>query len=476
MEQEVGIISWLIYFLLDNKSLSVYTDSTKKQSLSLSSRAKLHLTISSTIGNSKKLNSIIARALDEISEQIDLTNNLASIIVDDSLLSHSIIVGSKKYEHINEQIKDESAIKWGDKASNYYFISEEKKTPKNIFHSVAIHRLLREKIKLNFNNFGLSIKYIVPLSSILISSLKPSQFSVIKNGKKYQFFGNTKKGFMFFKLSYSGSRKVEEKIIGLLDIPNIKKSELDKNNLKYIFFNTTKIVEYLANYIFKDVPLLNFAESNSPQIFSGELKVNNRRYSPSSSSFKYDILIKNFSSGFLSLLFLLFVLSIFSNYNFLNFEDSPISENKSEVVVEKANNQNIPSTSMILTYNLLGIEEKFSELNTLLLTESEFIVNGTSIELDQNDLSLNYAQQKINFNELLIGLFEIENNLKFKVFENVSNEQSVQNIVLKFESFESLLNALSELIKFENISLVKAFKDDNSDSLHLYISILNYEN
>ena len=248
----------MIYFLLDNKSLSVYTDSTKKQSLSLAFKAKLHLTISSTIGNSKKLNSIIARALDEISEEIDLTNNLASIIVDDSLLSHSIIVGSKKYEDINEQIKDESAIKWGDKASNYYFISEEKKTPKNIFHSVAIHHLLREKIKLNFNNFGLSIKYIVPLSSILISSLKTSQFSVIKNGKKYQFFGNTKKGFMFFKLSYSGSKKVEEKIIGLLDIPNIKKSELDKNNLKFIFFNTTKIVEYLANYIFQGCAIIKF--------------------------------------------------------------------------------------------------------------------------------------------------------------------------------------------------------------------------
>ena len=131
---------------------------------------------------------------------------------------------------------------------------------------------------------------------------------------------------------------------------------------------------------------------------------------------------------------------------------------------------------MILAYNLLGIDEKFSELNTLLLTESEFIVNGTSLELDQTDLNLNYAQQKINFNELLIGLFEIENNLKFKVFENVSNEQSVQNIVLKFESFESSLNALSELIKFENISLIKAFKDDNSDNLHLYISILSDEN
>ena len=232
----------------------------------------------------------------------------------------------------------------------------------------------------------------------------------------------------------------------------------------------------MQTIFFKDVPLLNFAESNTPQIFSGELKVNNRKYSPSSSSFKYDNLIKNFSSGFLSLLFLLFVLSIFSNYNFLNFEDSSISENKSEVAVEKVNKQNLPSSSTILTYNLLGIEEKFSEINSLLLTESEFIVNGTSLELDQADLNLNYSQQKINFNELLIGLFEIENNLKFKVFETVSNEQLVQNVVLKFESFESSLNALSELIKFKNISLIKAFKDDNSDSLHLYISIQSDEN
>ena len=170
----------MIYFLLDNKSLSVYTELTNKQSLSLAFKAKLHLTISTTIDNSKKLNSIIARALDEISEEIDLTNNLASIIIDDSLLSHSIVVGSKKYDNINKQIQDESILKWGNRASNYYFISEEKKTPKNIFHSVAVHHLLREKIKLNFNNFGLSIKYIVPLSSILTSSLKPSQFSVIK--------------------------------------------------------------------------------------------------------------------------------------------------------------------------------------------------------------------------------------------------------------------------------------------------------
>ena len=476
MEQEVGIISWLIYFLLDNKSLSVYTESSNKQSLSLAFKTKLHLTVSSTINNSKKLNSIIARALDEISEEIDLTNNLASIILDDSLLSHSIIVGSKRYEDIDKQIREESSLKWGNKVSNYYFISEEKKTPKNIFHSVAIHHFLREKIKLNFNNFGLSIKYIVPLSSILTSSLKPSQFSVIKNGKKYQFFGNTKKGFMYFKLNFSGSKKVEEKIIGLLDIPKIKKSDLDKNNLKFIFFNSTKIVEYLSNYIFKDVPLLNFIEASNSQIFSGKLKAKNHKYSPSKQGFQYDGLLKNFFSGFLSILLLLFTLSIFSNYNFLNFEDSYKSDKKNVIVEDIMHEESSPSSSMVIAQNLLSLQKKFSELNTLKVTDNEFIVNGDKIELDIVNFNPNFSQKKINFNELLIGLFEIENNLKFKVFEDEINNQSVQNVVLKFSSFENLSNALSEIIKFENISIKKVFKDDNSNSLHLYISVLRDEN
>ena len=171
----------MIYFLLDNKSLSVFTESSTKQNLSLASKAKLHLSISNILNDSKKLNSIIARALDEISEEINLTNNLASIIIDDSILSHSIVIRSKKYDNIDHQIKEESELKWGDNTTNYFFVSEEKKTPKNIFHSVAMHHLLREKIKLNFNNFGLSVKYMVPLSSILTVGLKPSQFSVIKN-------------------------------------------------------------------------------------------------------------------------------------------------------------------------------------------------------------------------------------------------------------------------------------------------------
>jgi hypothetical protein len=461
----------LIYFLLDNKSLSVFTESSARQNLSLVFKAKLHSSIASTINNSKKLNSIIARALDEISEEINLTNNLASIIIDDSILSHSIIVKSKKYDNIDQQIKEESQLKWGDKTANYYFISEEKKTPKNIFHSVAIHHLLREKIKLNFNNFGLSIRYIVPLSSILTVGLKPSQFSVIKNGNKYQFFGNTRKGFTFFKLNFSKSRKVEEKVISLLDIPNIKKSDLDKKNIKFIFFNKTKIVEYLANYIFKDIPLLNFAESSSSQILSGKLKVKTHTYSPSKEGFQYNSIIKNLSAGFISLLFLLFVVSMFSNYDFLNFENSPPLNEKKESIDKIIEEKFTPNASMIMIQNLSTLDDRFSVVTNFLLSENEFIVNDNEVEFDLPNSYPVLSEDRVNFNELLINLFEIENNLKFKVFDSEIDDQSIQNVVLKFSNFENSLNALSILSKFENISFRKAFLKDSSNSVHFYISI-----
>jgi len=461
----------LIYFLLDNKSLSVFTESSKRQNLPLVFKAKFQSSIKNALCNSKKLNSVIARALDEISEEINLTNNLASIIIDDSILSHSIIIKSKKYDNIDQQIREESQLKWGDKTSNYYFISEEKKTPKNVFHSVAIHHFLREKIKLNFNNFGLSIRFIVPLSSILTTSLKPSQFSVIKNGNKYQFFGNTRKGFTFFKLSFSGTKKVEEKLIGLLDIPNIKKSDLDKKNLKFIFFNKTKIVEYLANYIFNDIPLLNFAESSSSQILSGKLKVKTQSYSPSNQGFKYDYLIKNLSAGFLSLLFLFLIVSMFSNYDFLNLESSAALNKKNETLGEIIQEKFTPNTSMIMIQNLSTLNDRFLEVNNFLLSESEFIVNDNKVELELTNSYPFMSEDKVSFNELLINLFEVENNLKFKVFNLEVDGKSIQNVVLKFGNFENSLNALSIMSKFQNISLRKAFLEDNSNSVHLYISI-----
>ena len=160
---------------------------------------------------------------------------------------------------------------------------------------------------------------------------------------------------------------------------------------------------------------------------------------------------------------------------YLNLEDSSSSVNSNVITKEIKDDKNIPSLSMILIHNLSSLQEKFSDINTLLLSENDFTVNGDNINLDYSNLNPNFSEQKGNFNELLIELFEIENNLKFKIFETETNGQSIQNVVLKFSSFENSLNALSELVKFENISLKKAFKDDSSNSIHLYISILNDE-
>ena len=145
-------------------------------------------------------------------------------------------------------------------------------------------------------------------------------------------------------MSFSGAKKVEEKVIGLLDIPKIKKTDLDKKNIKFIFFKKTKIIEYLASYIFNNVPLLNFAEASSSQILSGKLKVKTHSYSPSNQGLKYDRLIKNLSSGFISLLFLLLIVSMFSNYDFLNLESSSSLSNKNEMLGEIIEEKFIPNT------------------------------------------------------------------------------------------------------------------------------------
>ena len=98
-------------------------------------------------------------------------------------------------------------------------------------------------------------------------------------------------------------------------------------------------------------------------------------------------------------------------------------------------------------------------------------MNNNKVELELTNSYLFTSEDRVSFNELLINLFEVEDNLKFKVFDLEVDGQSTQNVVLKFSNFENSLNALSIISKFQNISLRKAFLEDNSNSVHLYISI-----
>ena len=461
----------MLYFLIDNTSLSVYNLSKNKQSLVLADKVKFHIPLLKILNNSKKLNSVIARSLDELSEKVSLTNHGTSIVIDDSLLSHSVVIKSKKYKTIDEQLKKEASLKWGKIADNLYFISEEKKVPKNVYHSVAIHHFLREKIKLNFNNFGMNINYLIPLSSVVTTGLKSTQFATIKNGKKFTFFGNTKKGFMFFKANFSGTKKSFEKIIGLLDLPKIQLKELDKSNLKFIFFNRLKIVEYLDNFILKDVPLLNFAETSRAQIIGGEIHSIKKTFNVQNNNFDYQNLIRNFSSGIISILFLTLIISFFSDYKFLDTEQEIVVEKVKEVEKNLTPREIALSASYGVVNKLKIAMNSDSQLNSFVVSDNAFNVNEQKIEFDNNSYTVTKSNTSASYGELLIKLFEIDSNLKFKVFNSKFDNENAVNLVLRFEKNDSILDVVNEIESFNNM-FVKKVSFSKEESLHLYVTII----
>ena len=106
--------------------------------------------------------------MDELNEKIVLENQEASIVINDELLSHSLVISSEKDDiKLAEKIKNELQIKWKDLFSNYLYVAESRKSSKKFIHVVEINHYLKEKIKLNFNNFGIDIKALVPLSSVI---------------------------------------------------------------------------------------------------------------------------------------------------------------------------------------------------------------------------------------------------------------------------------------------------------------------
>ena len=233
----------MLYFIVHSDTLSVFKKSSNVDSAHLALKVKFHHNLISIDNNSKLLSSVIAQALDELGEKIDLENKEAAIAIDDSILSHSLSsISKKKQSNLSENIKQELQIKWKELFRNYFSISESRKLSKNLFHTVGINHYLREKIKLNFNNFGIDIKFLVPISSIVLSGIKSSQYAVTKSLRIYSIFNYSKKGFSFYSGSFTGKKKGFKRVIGLGDMINVKEKDLKTRNLKYMIFNDIKIV------------------------------------------------------------------------------------------------------------------------------------------------------------------------------------------------------------------------------------------
>jgi hypothetical protein len=472
----------LLYFIVHSDTLSVFKKSSENDSVHLELKVKFHHNLISIDNNSKLLSSVIAQALDELGEKIDLENQQAAIAIDDSVLSHSLNVISKKDQlALASKVKEELQDKWKDLFRNYFSVSESKKSSKNIFHTVGMNHYLREKIKLNFNNFGIDIKYLVPVSSILLSGIKSTQYAVTKSSRIYSIFNYSKKGFSFSQVSFTGKKKGFKRILGLADMVKIKEKDLKNPNLRYILFNDMKVVEFFAKTIKDSSPILNFIKPFGVQIVENE---HNKKVkaildkSNHSALFRY---LQSFVAGLLTLGLIVLTLVSISDFDFLYNESSEDVEK----VINKKTNISISQIEEYRTSSYMAINE-FSEIsisnNIDKIQSINILDNRINIDTNYNDgIGGGYTikssaypsiDKSIKIDNLLSLISNIDNNIQFQRTDGLFFNIASDNIIIRCEGINSSIQILDNIKQYNNLILRKIQYTKTDSSVHLYITAL----
>lgn len=472
----------MLYFIVHSDTLSVFKKSSENDSVHLELKVKFHHNLISIDNNSKLLSSVIAQALDELGEKIDLENQQAAIAIDDSVLSHSLNVISKKDQlALASKVKEELQGKWKDLFRNYFSVSESKKSSKNIFHTVGMNHYLREKIKLNFNNFGIDIKYLVPVSSILLSGIKSTQYAVTKSSRIYSIFNYSKKGFSFSQVSFTGKKKGFKRILGLADMVKIKEKDLKNPNLRYILFNDMKVVEFFAKTIKDSSPILNFIKPFGVQIVENE---HNKKVkaildkSNHSALFRY---LQSFVAGLLTLGLIVLTLVSISDFDFLYNESSEDVEK----VINKKTNISISQIEEYRTSSYMAINE-FSEIsisnNIDKIQSINILDNRINIDTNSNDgIGGGYTikssvyppiDKSIKIDNLLSLISNIDNNIQFQRTDGLFFNIASDNIIIRCEGINSSIQILDNIKQYNNLILRKIQYTKTDSSVHLYITAL----
>ena len=472
----------MLYFIVHSDTLSVFKKSSENDSVHLELKVKFHHNLISIDNNSKLLSSVIAQALDELGEKIDLENQQAAIAIDDSVLSHSLNVISKKDQlALASKVKEELQDKWKDLFRNYFSVSESKKSSKNIFHTVGMNHYLREKIKLNFNNFGIDIKYLVPVSSILLSGIKSTQYAVTKSSRIYSIFNYSKKGFSFSQVSFTGKKKGFKRILGLADMVKIKEKDLKNPNLRYILFNDMKVVEFFAKTIKDSSPILNFIKPFGVQIVENE---HNKKVkaildkSNHSALFRY---LQSFVAGLLTLGLIVLTLVSISDFDFLYNESSEDIKK----VINKKTNISISQIEEYRTSSYMAINE-FSEIsisnNIDKIQSINILDNRINIDTNSNDgIGGGYTikssvyppiDKSIKIDNLLSLISNIDNNIQFQRTDGLFFNIASDNIIIRCEGINSSIQILDNIKQYNNLILRKIQYTKTDSSVHLYITAL----
>ena len=472
----------MLYFIVHSDTLSVFKKSSENDSLHLELKVKFHHNLISIDNNSKLLSSVIAQALDELGEKIDLENQQAAIAINDSVLSHSLSVISKKDQPVLfGKVKKELQNKWKDLFKNYFSISESRKSSKNIFHTVGMNHYLREKIKLNFNNFGIDIKYLVPVSSIVLSSIKSTQYAVTKSSRIYSIFNYSKKGFSFSQVSFTGKNKGFKRILGLADSVKLQEKDLKNPNLRYIIFNDMKVVEFFAKTIKDSYPMLNFIKPFGIQIVESEHK---RKVKPvldksdHSTLFQY---LQSLIAGLLTLGLIVLTLVSISDFDFL-YNESSVSIEK--VVKKKANkswNQlekyQSSSHAAINEFSEISISNNIDKIQSINILDNRININtnsndgiggGYTIKLSKYPL----IDKSITIDNFLSLITNTGSNIQFQRTNGLFFDIESDNVIIRCDNINLSIQILDKIKQYNNLILRKIQYTKADSSVHLYITAL----
>ena len=472
----------MLYFIVHSDTLSVFKKSSKNQSLKLELKVKFHHNLISIDNNSKLLSSVIAQALDELGEKIVLENQQAAIAIDDLILSHSLSVIPKKDQlNLTVKIKEELQSKWQDLFRNYFSISENRKSSKNIFHSVGMNHYLREKIKLNFNNFGIDIKYLVPISSIVLSGLKSTQYAVTKSSRIYSIFSYTKKGFSFSQGSFKGKNKGFKRVLGLSDMVKLKEKDIKDPNLKFIIFNDVKIIEFFAKIIKDSYPILNFTKPFGLQILENEYHEKVRTVLDKRDHSTLLQYMQSIIAGLLTLALILFTLISISDFDFIYNESSKevqeVVDKNSSMLINQLDRYHLSSYMAINEFVEISISDKMDKIQSIVILD-----NRITIDTDSNDgISGSYiiksstypsTNRSITIDNFLNLISTSNNAIQSQQTDGLFFDIETDNLILRCESIEASIKILDNIKQYNNLILRKILYTKKDSSVHLYVTAL----
>ena len=459
----------MLYFFLDNSSLHLFTRNSSK-SISPLAKLKLSKKLLLSINDSKVINEVISDAFKRACDKIDLKeNNKAVIILSDDILFHSVHrVNASSPNQISVKIEEELGLKWGKLYHNLFTVYETAKNSQSILHSVSINHFLREKIKLNLNNNGLSLKHLIPISSIIINEINTNQFAYIhRNQNEIDVIFNNRSGFNYNRLKKEKTGFLKLRNVGLT-LVDIENNDLVKSSTKFIEFNYTKIVEILNSKELDRFPFLDLSNPKGLQFLKGEMYKKTVQYIPSNNKGFYLTFLKNFIALSVTILFLLQLLKTINNRGFDLDEfssDEIISFEQIEATDTSENFALLASQNIINNFLTLNTVEK---IDSIQIMNSEVLVNNLSQEFLTFNTTSKSDVNNIDLTLLLQSAIQIDSSVNFKVMESTFLSNPSRNIIFRFSSLDDGYIFLENIKFFTNIFLKKiSFNKD--DLLHIYL-------